>query len=101
MNGYFFSEIGRKMIHIIILIALVLFFAIKNQAGQQAAFLFLVTVLVIFLILEYFRLELNIKIPVLHKFIRPKDEYRHYGVIFFLLSIFKHVASPQKGWFSF
>ena len=86
MKGYFFNEIGRKIIHIIILIALMLFFAIKNQAGQQAAFLFLVAVLVIFLILEYFRLELNIKLPVLHKFIRPKDEYRHYGVIFFLTS---------------
>lgn len=86
MKDYFFNEVGRKIMHIIILIALILFFAIKNQAGQQAAFLFLVAVLIIFLILEYFRLELNIKLPFFHKLIRPKDEYRLYGAIFFLSS---------------
>jgi len=57
---------------------------IKNQSGQQAALLFLVLVLIIFLILEYFRLDLNLKLPFFHRFIRPKEEYRVYGVIFFL-----------------
>ncbi|MBI2134947.1 CTP--2,3-di-O-geranylgeranyl-sn-glycero-1-phosphate cytidyltransferase [Candidatus Woesearchaeota archaeon] len=82
----FFSEIGRKIIHIIILIVLVLFFTIKNQAGQQAALLFLVGLLLIFLILEYLRLDLNFKLPFFHQFIRPKEQYRVYGVIFFLCS---------------
>ena len=82
----FFHEIGRKAIHITILIALVLFFAIKNQSGQRAALLFLVALLLIFLILEYFRLDLNFKLPFFHRFIRPKEEYRIYGVVFFLSS---------------
>ena len=82
----FFHEIGRKAIHITILIALILFFAIKNQSGQQAALLFLVALLLIFLILEYFRLDLNFKLPFFHRFIRPKEEYRVYGVVFFLSS---------------
>lgn len=82
----FFHEIGRKAIHITILIALILFFAIKNQSGQQAALLFLVALLLIFLILEYFRLDLNFKLPFFHRFIRPKEEYRIYGVVFFLSS---------------
>ena len=86
MQWEFFHEIGRKIIHITILIVLVLFFAIKNQAGQQAALLFLVGLLIFFLILEYFRLELNFKLPFFHQFIRPKEQYRVYGVIFFLSS---------------
>ena len=82
----FFHEISKKIIHITILIVLIIYFAIKNQTGQQAALLFLVALLIIFLILEYFRLDLNFKIPFFHKFIRPKEEYRVYGVIFFLSS---------------
>lgn len=86
MTWEFFHEMGRKIIHITILIVLVLFFAIKNQAGQQAALLFLVTLLLIFLVLEYFRLELNFKLPFFSQFIRPKEQYKIYGVVFFLLS---------------
>src|SRR3989338_3862082 len=86
MQWDFFHEIGRKIIHITILIVLALFFAIKNQAWQQAALLFLVGLLIFFLILEYFRLELNFKLPFFHQFISPKEQYRVYGVIFFLSS---------------
>ena len=86
MSWNFFHEIGRKIIHLTILIVLILFFAIKNQAGQQAALLFLVALLLLFLILEYFRLDLNFKIPFFDQFIRPKEQYRVYGVIFFLSS---------------
>ena len=86
MAWNFFHEIGRKIIHLIILIVLILFFAIKNQAGQQAGLLFLVALLIIFLILEYLRLDLQFKLPFFHKLIRPKEEYRIYGVVFFLSS---------------
>ncbi len=86
MTWNFFHEIGRKVIHLTILIVLVLFFTIKNQAGHQAAMLFLVALLIIFLLLEYFRLDLGFKLPFFHQFIRPKEQYRVYGVIFFLTS---------------
>jgi len=86
MAWEFFHEVGRKIIHLTILIVLVLFFTIKNQAGQQAAFLFLVAMLIIFLFLEYLRLDLNIRLPFFHQFIRPKEQFRVYGVIFFLTS---------------
>jgi dolichol kinase len=81
-----FHEIGRKIIHLTILITLILFYAIKNQVGQQAAFLFLVALLLVFLTLEYFRLDLKLKLPFFHKLTRPKEEYRVYGAIFFLSS---------------
>jgi len=86
MTWNFFHEIGRKIIHITILIVLIFYFIIKNQVGQRAALLFLVLLLIIFLILEYFRLELNFKLPFFHQFIRPKEQYRVYGVIYFLIS---------------
>src|SRR3989338_3013883 len=86
MNWSFLHEIRRKIIHLIILVVLILFFAIKSQAGQQTAFLFLISLLLLFLIFEYFRLELNLKLPFFHRLIRPKEEQRIYGVVFFLSS---------------
>ena len=89
----FFHEIGRKIIHITILIVLAAYFLIQDSfvsAGytlvlaKQAALLFLVLMLIIFLILEYFRIELGWKMPFFSQFIRPKEQNRMYGVIYFL-----------------
>jgi phytol kinase len=86
MPWNFIQEVGRKIIHLTILIVLALFFAIKNQASEQLALLFLVALLIVFLILEYLRLEMNVKMPFFHQFIRPKEQFRVYGVVFFLSS---------------
>ena len=80
----FFHEVGRKIIHITILIVLAIYFFIEKAMSKQAALLFLVAVLMLFLILEYLRLELGWKMPFFSQFIRPKEEYRMYGVIYFL-----------------
>ena len=89
----FFHEVGRKIIHITILIVLAAYFFIQDQlvgAGytsalaKQVALLFLVALLIIFLILEYFRLELGWKMPFFSQFIRPKEQNRMYGVVYFL-----------------
>jgi len=88
-----FHEIGRKIIHITILIVLAAYFLIQDSlisAGyttvlaKQVALLFLVALLIIFLVLEYFRLELGWKMPFFSQFIRPKEQHRMYGVIYFL-----------------
>lgn len=101
----FFHEIGRKIIHITILLVLAAHFLIQDSlvnAGytialaKQVALLFLVALLIIFLILEYLRLELGWKMPFFSQFIRPKEENRMYGVIYFLsatiisLAVFDH-----------
>ena len=101
----FFHEIGRKIIHITILIVLAAYFLIQDSlvdAGytailaKQVALLFLVALLILFLILEYFRLELGWKMPFFSQFIRPKEQNRMYGVIYFLsatvisLAVFDH-----------
>ena len=88
-----FNEIGRKIIHITILIVLAAYFLIQDSfvssgytevLAKQAALIFLVGLLTVFLILEYFRLELNWKMPFFSQFIRAKEQNRMYGVIYFL-----------------
>jgi len=97
MTWEFFHEVVRKVIHLTILVVLLLFFIIKKQFSEQAALVFLVGLLVFFLVMEYFRLELNFKLPVLHQFIRPKEQYRVYGVIFFLSSVIITLAVFDTG----
>lgn len=82
----FLQEIGRKIVHLTILVALMLFYTIDHNLGQQAAFMFLIALLVFFIVLEYFRLDLNVKVPFFHRFIKPKEEHKIYGAIFFLSS---------------
>ncbi len=89
----FFHEIGRKIIHITILIVLAAYFFIQDSLissgytevlSKQVALLALVALLIIFLVLEYLRIELGWRMPFFSQFIRPKEENRMYGVIYFL-----------------
>ena len=80
----FWNEIKRKLFHLLILLDIVGFVIIKNFFGQQMAFLFLVGLFIIFLIAEYCRLELDIRMPLFDSIIRPKERERYYGVIYFL-----------------
>ena len=92
----FFNEIGRKIIHITILIVLGAYFFIEKAMSKQAALLFLVGLLMIFLILEYIRLELGWKMPFFSQFIRSKEEHRMYGVIYFLAATVISLAVFDK-----
>ena len=80
----FFHELGRKIVHMTILVVLALYFFIDSTHGKQVALLFLVGLLIIFLVLEYFRIELGWKIPFFSLLIRAKEENRVYGVVYFL-----------------
>jgi dolichol kinase len=84
MTKGIFNELGRKTIHITILLVLIAYYFIKQTYGKQIALLCLVALLVLFFILEYFRLELDFKLPFFDKFIRPKERFKVYGVIYFL-----------------
>jgi len=79
-----FHEIGRKIIHITILVVLAAYFIIQDKLGKQVALLFLVALLILFLVLEYFRIEIGWKMPFFAQFIRPKEQNKVYGVIYFL-----------------
>jgi len=88
----FTHEIGRKAIHLSILIVLFAYYYIWQSVGKQVALLVLVFLLIIFLILEFLRLELEISIPWFEPFIRPKEQNRPYGVIYFLSGIIISLA---------
>lgn len=92
----FFHEVGRKIIHITILIVLAVFFFMEKTHGKQVALLFLVGLLILFLALEYLRLEIGWKIPFFSQFIRAKEENRMYGVIYFLSATIISLAVFDK-----
>lgn len=86
-------EIGRKIIHITILVVLATYSFIQRYLvgsgyttvlAKQVALLLIVALLILFLILEYLRLELQWKMPFFSQFIRPKEQNRMYGVVYFL-----------------
>ena len=84
MAWQFFHEIGRKIIHLTILIVLFVYYLIEKTYDKQIALLFVVALLVLFLFVEYLRLDLNWQIPFFNQFIREKEKDRVFGVIYFL-----------------
>jgi len=80
----FAHEVGRKVVHLLILFVLFGYFFIEQTYGKSTALLALVFLLIIFLIFEFFRLELEICPPFFEQFIRPKERNRPYGVIYFI-----------------
>ncbi len=101
-----FHEIGRKIIHITILFVIAAYFFLQDSlvnAGysavlaKQLSLLFLVALLILFLMLEYFRLELGWKMPFFSHFIRSKEQDRMYGVIYFLSATIISLAVFNTG----
>lgn len=78
------DEIRRKAIHIMIIFVLIGYYIISINYGKPKAMLCLVALLIVFFILEYLRLDLGIRMPFIEKLIRPKEQFRVYGVIYFL-----------------
>src|SRR3989338_3669442 len=86
MDWLLFKEIKRKVIHLMILVVLIAYFMISKKFEKQIALLSLVALLLVFLIVEYLRLELNFRMSFFSWFIRPKEQNRLHGSIFFLIS---------------
>jgi len=84
MAWLFVQELGRKTIHLSILVVLIGYALLSDNFSKQIALLSLTGLLIVFFIAEYFRLELNWPLPVISFFIRPKENNRVYGAIFFL-----------------
>ena len=82
----FRKEVQRKLIHLsvaVIILAIILF--VNSYFGKQAALLCLVFLLLLFLIVDFFRVELNQKIPLLHPLWRTKEDNKFGGQIFFII----------------
>tara|TARA_Y100000310_G_scaffold343217_1_gene449840 strand:+ start:1152 stop:1742 length:591 start_codon:yes stop_codon:yes gene_type:complete len=89
-------EIWRKSLHITILLILILYSYIETNYKPQIALVTLVAFLIIFILLEYMRLELNWKMEFYNFFIRPKEHHRMIGSVYFLLSTIITLAVFDK-----
>ncbi|MBW2983665.1 hypothetical protein KY361_00970 [Candidatus Woesearchaeota archaeon] len=78
------NEVSRRIVHFLILVTLIAYSIIDLGIGQKAAMLTLVSVLLFFLILEYFRIERDITVPFYSKMITPQEKDRLSSVIHFL-----------------
>jgi phytol kinase len=85
MEWDFKKELKRKAVHLLALSFIVIFVLISVNYGKSLALLALVLLLVIFLGIEYFRLELGKKIPIISGLWREKEKERVGGQIFFLI----------------
>lgn len=95
-NSVFFKEFFRKSIHFASLFIVILYY----YFGKSFTLNFLTLVLCCFLVIEYFRVEKELKIPIVWKLYRSKEKDKLSGNIYFLIgsiiaiSIFsKEVAS--------
>jgi len=80
----FRRELLRKGIHLLILLVIILYSFILKISGKTYANIFLVCLLALFLIFEFMRLDLGVRIPFFDLFIRTKEQDRMYGAIYFL-----------------
>jgi phytol kinase len=89
MGWNFKRELARKFVHLLSIFILLIYFIASDAFNKRIAMVILVFVLTIFLELEYLRIELGGKIPILKniwKYVRrKKEENRLGGDVFFLL----------------
>jgi len=79
------QELKRKSIHLLAVSFIIIFILISSQYGKNIALFTLVALLILFLELDYIRVELDKKIPFLHKLWREKEKNRFGGQVFFLI----------------
>jgi|TARA_B100001971_G_C18238870_1_gene569329 dolichol kinase len=84
MTSIILQELKRKISHLTILLVIVIYVAIKDSSGQRTALLTLIGILIAFLILEYFRLDLNWKIPGFSQLIRAEEQNKMHSTVYFL-----------------
>ncbi|MFH1210479.1 MAG: CTP--2,3-di-O-geranylgeranyl-sn-glycero-1-phosphate cytidyltransferase [archaeon] len=93
MEWDFKKEVKRKGIHLLSLFFLLSYVAFGVVYGRKIALILLVFLLVIFLEIDYIRVELKRKIPFIWKFWREKEEGRFGGQVFFLIGAIISLAA--------
>ena len=79
------KELKRKAIHLLALSFIVIFILISENFGEALALFALVFLLIIFLELDYVRIDLRKKIPFVSGLWRLKEKNRPGGQVFFLI----------------
>lgn len=90
------KELGRKTIHVLVLILLVVYFFVAARLGRETGLLVLVAFLVLGIVLEYLRLEYRLRPPLLSYLwdnLRREEEQNVLGAdIFFMLGVIVALA---------
>lgn len=81
----FKKEVKRKSIHLLAVVFVIIFILVSENYGEKLALLSLVFFLIIFLEVDYVRVELGRKIPIIWRLFRRKEQNRHGGQVFFLV----------------
>jgi len=87
-NWSFKKEVIRKAIHLFSVFFLISYVLVSNSVNHKIGLLFLSFLLIILFELEYARVEIGAKIPLLRKlweYRRAKEKHRMGAEIFFLL----------------
>ncbi|MEM0465481.1 MAG: CTP--2,3-di-O-geranylgeranyl-sn-glycero-1-phosphate cytidyltransferase [Candidatus Pacearchaeota archaeon] len=88
MKWDFKKELFRKIFHFLTISILFIYFILVDVFNRKFALLILVLILIFLLKLEYFRIEIRKKIPILHyiyKFRREKEKNKIGSDVFFLI----------------
>jgi dolichol kinase len=78
-------EIKRKFIHIFALLYIGIYLYFANRFNHNIGLLSLTIVLAFFLVLEYFRVLKQKRIPVFHIFWRESEKNRLGGQVYFII----------------
>jgi phytol kinase len=85
MNPKLKFEIKRKFIHIFALLYLVIYLYFEYKFNHNIGLLALAIILTFFLILDYFRVLKQKKIPIFHIFWRESEKNKLGGQVYFIL----------------
>jgi dolichol kinase len=78
------NEVKRRAVHFVIIVILIAYYVINRTVDQKVAMMTMMGVLLVFLVLEYLRIEWDVKVPVYSRIIIPKEKDRLSSVIFFM-----------------
>jgi len=81
------NEIKRKSVHIFALSYILIYYFVSKFYGHDNALFALATLLIVFLIVDFFRVERRKKILFFYQFWRPKEKGRFGGQVFFLTGV--------------
>ena len=92
------NELGRKMVHLLGGLIIIFGYTVVMEAWTaKVALMGMVFVLVIILILDYFRLQLNAPVGLLEQFLRPSETKKPVGSIPLMVgSIVAYAAFDYK-----
>ena len=87
MKNKLIFELKRKSIHLLSLIFLIIYIILESLFAKKIALLSLTSILIIFLILDYYRIVKKKKIPILHIFWRKEEANKLGGNVYFLIGV--------------